>query len=65
MSESAIPTRITATPAAREAISRLRAARGGPLTFVQSGRRLPGSTPPVTDRHFGVDRGGDVLSCRR
>jgi hypothetical protein len=33
MSKSAIPTRITATPAAREAISRLRAARGGPLMF--------------------------------
>ena len=37
MCESAIPARITATPAAREAISRLRATRGGPVMFVQSG----------------------------
>jgi uncharacterized protein (DUF779 family) len=45
VSESAIPARITATPAAREAISRLRAARGAPVMFVQSGGCCAGSTP--------------------
>ena len=45
MSESVIPARITATPAAREAITRLRAARGGPVMFVQSGGCCAGSTP--------------------
>jgi len=45
MSESVLPARITATPAAREAIARLRAARGGPVMFVQSGGCCAGSTP--------------------
>ena len=45
MSESVISARITATPAAREAIGRLRAARGGPVMFVQSGGCCAGSTP--------------------
>jgi len=45
MSGSVIPARITATPAAREAISRLRVARGGPVMFVQSGGCCAGSTP--------------------
>ena len=45
MSESIITARITATPAAREAISRLHAARGGPVMFVQSGGCCAGSTP--------------------
>ena len=46
MSESVIPARITATPAAREAITALRAARGGdPVMFVQSGGCCAGSTP--------------------
>ena len=45
MSESTISPRITATPAAREAISRLRAARGAPVMFVQSGGCCAGSTP--------------------
>ena len=45
MSESVMPARITATPAAREAIGRLRAARGGPVMFVQSGGCCAGSTP--------------------
>ncbi len=45
MTESANPARITATPAAREAISRLRAARGAPVMFVQSGGCCAGSTP--------------------
>jgi len=36
---------ISATPAAREAVIRLRAARGHPLMFVQSGGCCAGSTP--------------------
>ncbi len=39
------PSGITATPAARGALSRLRAARGGPLMFVQSGGCCAGSVP--------------------
>ena len=45
MSESTVSPRITATPAAREAIIRLSAARGGPVMFVQSGGCCAGSTP--------------------
>jgi uncharacterized protein (DUF779 family) len=45
MSESVTPARITATPAAREAITRLHAARGAPVMFVQSGGCCAGSTP--------------------
>ena len=45
MSESVVPARITATPAAREAIRLLRAAGGGPVMFVQSGGCCAGSTP--------------------
>ena len=45
MTETASPARISATPAAREAISRLRAARGAPVMFVQSGGCCAGSTP--------------------
>ena len=45
MSESKTLARITATGAAREAIRRLRAARGGPVMFVQSGGCCAGSTP--------------------
>ncbi len=37
--------RISATPAAREAVIRLRAARGHPLMFVQSGGCCAGSMP--------------------
>jgi len=36
---------VTATRAAREAITRLRAAMGGPVMFVQSGGCCAGSTP--------------------
>jgi uncharacterized protein (DUF779 family) len=39
------PARISATPAARAAVIRLRAARGHPLMFVQSGGCCAGSTP--------------------
>ncbi|MEO6145360.1 MAG: DUF779 domain-containing protein [Dermatophilaceae bacterium] len=45
MSEPTNPARITATPAAREAITALRAARGAPVMFVQSGGCCAGSTP--------------------
>ena len=45
MSESVISARITATPAAHEAITRLCAARGSPVMFVQSGGCCAGSTP--------------------
>jgi len=45
MTETASPARISATPAAREAISRLRAARGAPVMFVQSAGCCAGSTP--------------------
>src|SRR5664280_212741 len=45
MIRTAHPERITATPAARAAISRLRAARGEPVMFVQSGGCCAGSTP--------------------
>jgi uncharacterized protein (DUF779 family) len=45
MSESVIPARITATSAAREAVTALHAARGGPVMFVQSGGCCAGSTP--------------------
>jgi uncharacterized protein (DUF779 family) len=45
MSEPMVLARITATPAARAAIRLLRAARGGPVMFVQSGGCCAGSTP--------------------
>ena len=45
MSESTVSPRITATPAAREAIIRLSAARGAPVMFVQSGGCCAGSAP--------------------
>jgi uncharacterized protein (DUF779 family) len=68
MSESVIPARIMATPAAREAITRLRAARGGPVMFVQSGGCCAGSTPmcyPLGEFIIGdVDLFlGDVDGC--
>ncbi|MEP7036151.1 MAG: DUF779 domain-containing protein [Actinomycetota bacterium] len=45
MSTSPPPTRITATPAARQALIAMRAARGAPVMFVQSGGCCAGSTP--------------------
>src|SRR5664279_5641978 len=45
MSQTAVPARITATPAALQAIARLRAARGEPVMFIQSGGCCAGSTP--------------------
>src|SRR5674476_328764 len=58
MSESVIPARITATPAARKAITALHAARGGPVMFVQSGGCCAGSTPMCFP--FGEFLIGDV-----
>ena len=45
MDEPVITARITATPAARRAITALHAARGGPVMFVQSAGCCAGSTP--------------------
>ncbi len=45
MPETAAKLRVTSTVAAREAIRRLRAARGAPVMFVQSGGCCAGSTP--------------------
>jgi uncharacterized protein (DUF779 family) len=45
MPESVGAPRVTATPAAREAIRRLRAVRGAPVMFVQSGGCCDGSIP--------------------
>jgi len=45
MSQTAVPARITATPAALQAIARLCAARGEPVMFIQSGGCCAGSTP--------------------
>jgi uncharacterized protein (DUF779 family) len=46
VADTVTPTRVTATAAARQAIARLRAARGGDvLMFIQSGGCCAGSTP--------------------
>jgi uncharacterized protein (DUF779 family) len=45
MTSRAIGQRIIATRAARQAIKRLRADRGGPVMFVQSGGCCAGSVP--------------------
>ena len=45
MSDIPAAVRLTVTPAARAAVSRLRAARDGPVMFVQSGGCCAGSTP--------------------
>ena len=45
MSDSPPEPRITVTPAAGQAITRLLAERGGPVMFVQSGGCCAGSTP--------------------
>ena len=49
MSQSPTPTtRITATPAARKAINALRATRGAPVMFVQSGGCKPEHAVAIT-----------------
>jgi uncharacterized protein (DUF779 family) len=68
MPEPIILARITATPAAREAIRLLRAVRGGPVMFVQSGGCCAGSTPmcfPVGEFVIGdIDvLLGDIDGC--
>ncbi len=55
------PARVTATPAARQAIVRLRAARGGPLMFVQSGGCCAGSTPMCYPAGEFITGDADVL----
>ena len=61
MSQTATPARVTATPAAREAISRLRAAQGGPVMFIQSGGCCAGSTPMCYPAGEFITGDGDVL----
>jgi len=53
--------RVTATPAARQALRRLRAARGGPLMFVQSGGCCAGSVPMCFAAGEFLTGPGDVL----
>ncbi len=53
--------RITATPAARTAISRLCAGRGAPVMFVQSGGCCAGSTPMCLPEGELIVGAGDVL----
>ena len=45
MTKQQVTARLSATPAATQAIARLRAYRGGPVMFVQSGGCCAGSTP--------------------
>ena len=61
MPESMVVARITATPAAREAIRLLRAARGGSVMFVQSGGCCAGSTPMCFPTGEFLIGGIDVL----
>jgi len=58
---NANPERVTATPAAQEAIERLRTARGGPVMFVQSGGCCAGSTPMCFPEGEFVVGDSDVL----
>jgi uncharacterized protein (DUF779 family) len=53
--------RITATPAARQALRRLRAVRGGPVMFVQSGGCCAGSAPMCLPSGEFLTGPGDVL----
>jgi uncharacterized protein (DUF779 family) len=53
--------RLTVTPEAREAITRLRAAQGGPVMFVQSGGCCAGSTPMCFPGGELIIGGIDVL----
>jgi|ERR1022692_1352622 uncharacterized protein (DUF779 family) len=61
MPEPMLLARITATPAAREAIRRLCAVRGGPVMFVQSGGCCAGSTPMCFPAGEFLVGGIDVL----
>jgi len=53
--------RISATPAAREAIRRLRAARGGALMFVQSAGCCAGSVPMCFPAGEYLTGGNDLM----
>jgi uncharacterized protein (DUF779 family) len=54
--------RISATPAAREAIARLRAARGGTVMFVQSAGCCAGSVPMCfPEGEFLIGDGDELL----
>ena len=55
------PARISATPAARDAIWRLRAARGGALMFVQSAGCCAGSVPMCFPAGEYIVGDGDLL----
>ena len=55
------PARISATPAAREAIRRLRAARGGALMFVQSAGCCAGSVPMCFPAGEYLTGGNDLM----
>ena len=61
MAEPVPAGRIDATPAARQAIARLRAARGGPVMFVQSGGCCAGSTPMCFPAGEFLVGDGDLL----
>ncbi len=56
-----MPARISATPAAREAIRRLRAARGGALMFVQSAGCCAGSVPMCFPAGEYLTGGNDLM----
>jgi uncharacterized protein len=53
--------RISATPAAREAVKRLRAARGGPVMFMQSAGCCAGSVPMCFDAGELITGAHDLL----
>ena len=55
------PAPISATPAAREAIRRLRAARGGALMFVQSAGCCAGSVPMCFPAGEYLTGGSDLM----
>ena len=55
------PAPISATPAAREAIRRLRAARGGALMFVQSAGCCAGSVPMCFPAGEYLTGGNDLM----
>ena len=55
------PARVSATPAAREAIRRLRAARGGALMFVQSAGCCAGSVPMCFPAGEYLTGGNDLM----
>ena len=55
------PARVSATPAAREAIRRLRAARGEDLMFVQSAGCCAGSVPMCFPAGEYLTGGNDLM----